>query len=148
VTLASSYADLRRLGQPVVETKEAATRLGLSVSRTSHVLRSLDEAGLVRRVRHGLWAIDTDIHPFSIAPYLTAPYPAYVSFWTALAHHGMIEQIPRQVFVASLDRSKRIRTNYGVYSIHHLVAELFDGYTGTHQSGVIATPDKALFDTV
>ena len=71
-----------------------------------------------------------------------------MSFWTALAHHGMIEQIPRQVFVASLDRSKRIRTNYGVYSIHHLVAELFDGYTGTHQSGFIATPEKALFDTV
>jgi predicted transcriptional regulator of viral defense system len=30
-------------------------------------------------------------------PYLTAPRPAYVSLWSALARHGMIDQIPRSI---------------------------------------------------
>jgi predicted transcriptional regulator of viral defense system len=99
-------------------------------------------------LRVGLWAIDPDLEPFRVAPYLTAPFPAYVSFWSALARHDMIEQVPRQVFVASLDRTRRISTAIGTYSIHHLVPELFDGYRGSEETGYLATPEKALFDTV
>ena len=145
---ADAYGELLRLGRPIIETREAATRLELSVSRASHLLRSLQEAGLARRLRHGLWAIRPDVDPFSVAPYLTAPFPAYVSFWSALARHDMIEQIPRQIFVASLDRTRRIPTSIGTYSIHHLVPELFDGYGGSEETGYLATPEKALFDTI
>jgi predicted transcriptional regulator of viral defense system len=60
----------------------------------------------------------------------------------------MIEQIPRHIFVASLDRTKRVVTSIGTYSIHHLAPELFGGYSGTEESGYLATPEKALFDTV
>jgi predicted transcriptional regulator of viral defense system len=145
---ADAYGELRRLGRPIVETREAAARLGVSVSSASHLLRSMEKGGLVRRLRVGLWAIDPDLEPFRVAPYLTAPFPAYVSFWSALARHDMIEQVPRQVFVASLDRTRRISTAIGTYSIHHLVPELFDGYRGSEETGYLATPEKALFDTV
>jgi predicted transcriptional regulator of viral defense system len=60
----------------------------------------------------------------------------------------MIEQIPRQISVASLDRTRHLKTTIGAYSIHHLAPELFDGYRGTEDSGYLATPEKALFDTV
>ncbi len=143
-----AYGELLRLGRPIIETREAAVRLELSVSRTSHLLRSLEKAGLVRRVRVGLWALRPDPDPFSVPPYLTAPYPAYVSFWSALARHGMIEQIPREISVASPDRTRRAVTALGVYAIHHLAPELFDGYTGSEESGFLATPEKALFDTI
>jgi predicted transcriptional regulator of viral defense system len=143
-----AYGDLLRLGRPITETSEAATRLGLSVSRTSHLLRSLEDAGLVRRLRHGLWAIGSDVEPFSVAPYLTAPYPAYVSLWSALAHHGMIEQIPRQISVASPHKTRTIPTALGTFSIHQITPELFTGYTGSEQHGYLATPEKALFDAV
>lgn len=83
-----------------------------------------------------------------VAPFLTAPFPGYVSFWSALAHHGMIEQIPRQVSVASLARARRIATTVGVYEVHHLAPGLFDGFHGSEESGYLATPEKALFDTV
>jgi predicted transcriptional regulator of viral defense system len=142
-----AYGELLRLGQPIIETREAAARLDVSAARASQLLRSLDEAGLIRRLRHGLWAL-RDVDSFSVAPYLTAPFPAYVSFWSALARHGMIEQIPRQIFVASLDRTRRVPTAIGTYSIHHLVPELFDGYRGSVESGYLATPEKALFDAV
>jgi predicted transcriptional regulator of viral defense system len=143
-----ALGSLLRVGRPIMETREVAVRLGISVSRASHLLRSLEESGLVRRVRHGLWALDRDLDPFVVPPYLTAPLPAYVSFWSALARHGMIEQIPRQIFVASLDRTKRVTTTLATYSIHHLAPQLFGGYSGSEEKGYIATPEKAVFDTV
>jgi predicted transcriptional regulator of viral defense system len=145
---ADAYAELLRIGRPIIQTREAATRLHASTSSASHLLRSMEEAGLARRLRHGLWALHTDIDPFTLAPYLTAPFPAYISFWSALARHDMIEQIPRQISVASLDRTRRLTTTIGTYSIHHLAPELFDGYRGSEESGYLATPEKALFDTV
>jgi predicted transcriptional regulator of viral defense system len=131
-----------------METREAAARLGLSTSRTSHLLSSLAASGLTLRLRRGLWTLDPNLDPFVLAPYLTAPDPAYVSYWSALARHGMIEQIPRQVYVASLHLPARISTTLGHYSVHQIAPELFDGYTGSEQSGYVATPEKALFDTV
>lgn len=143
-----AFGDLLRLQRPIIETREAAARLGLSISRASQLLHALEESGLVRRVRRGLWALRSDVDPFSVPPYLTAPLPAYVSFWSALGRHGMIEQIPRQIFVASLDRTRRVTTTIGTYSIHHLAPELFGGYDGSEEIGYLATPEKALFDTV
>jgi predicted transcriptional regulator of viral defense system len=148
VRAADAYSELQRLGQPIIETRAAAARLGASVSSASHILRSLEQAGLARRVRHGLWALEPGVDPFVAAPFLTAPFPAYVSFWSALDRHGMIEQIPRQVTVASLDRTRRVTTTMGTYSIHHLAPEVFGGYQGTEETGYLATPEKALFDTV
>lgn len=72
-----AYASLVAFGRPFVETREAAARFGL-------------------------WALDRGTDPFVAAPYLTAPFPAYVSLWSALARHDMIEQIPRSVYVVSL----------------------------------------------
>jgi predicted transcriptional regulator of viral defense system len=108
----------------------------------------MEQAGLARRLRQGLWALNSDIDPFILAPYLTAPFPAYISFWSALARHDMIEQIPRQITVASPDRTRHLSTTIATYSIHHIAPELFDGYRGSEDSGYLATPEKALFDTV
>lgn len=145
---ADAYGDLLRVGRPIIEAREAAARLGLSLKRTTLLLRSLEQAGLVRRLRPGLWALRPDPDPFSVPPYLTAPLPAYVSVWSALARHGMIEQIPRTVAVVSTDRTRRVVTTLAVYEIHHLVPELFDGFTGSQEGGYLATPEKALFDTI
>jgi predicted transcriptional regulator of viral defense system len=139
---------LLRLRRPIIETREAATCLGVSVSRASQLLSSFEQAGLSRRLQRGLWALSPDIDPLSVPPYLTAPLPAYVSFWSALARHGMIEQVPRLIYVASLARTQSIATPVGVYSIHHLVPELFAGYVGSAELGFVAIPEKALFDTV
>lgn len=148
MTASQAYGELRAFGRPVVETREAATLLRISPSNASHLLRSMATSGLVRKIRHGLWAIDPATDPFVVVPYLTAPYPAYVSLWSALAAHDMIEQIPAQVFVVSVDRSRRIATGLGPYSIHHLAPEVFGGFEGDPEHGYLATPEKALFDTL
>lgn len=145
---ADALGDLLKTKRSIMETREVAVRLGVSTSHASHILDSLQEAGLVLRLRSGLWAIRTDIGPLVIPPYLTAPYPAYTSFWSALAHHGMIEQVPRSIYVASLDRTRRINTSIGTYSIHHIAPELFGGFEGSNEQGYMAIPEKAVFDAV
>lgn len=103
---------------------------------------------MVLSVRRGLWTTRIDIDPFVLPPFLTSPYPAYVSFWTALARHGMIEQIPRQTYVATTGRSRQLSTAVGRFSIHHILPDIFDGFTGRQESGFVATAEKSLFDVV
>lgn len=139
--------ELQDIGRPVIETGEAVARLDVSSAHGGWLLRSLESAGLIRRLRHGLWLLDLDADPFSIPPYLTAPFPAYVSLWSALSRHGMIEQIPARISVVSLDRPRTVDTPLGKYSIHHLAPEVFGGFEGSEETGYFATPEKALFDT-
>jgi predicted transcriptional regulator of viral defense system len=145
---AEAYGDLLRMERPIITNSEAAARWQAERVTTSRRLRGMEEAGLIRRLRRGLWSLDPNVNPFAAAPYLTAPFPAYVSFWSALARHGLIEQIPRQVSVASLDRSRRIETSIGTYAIHHLAPEVFGGFEGDEKKGYVATAEKAFFDTV
>jgi len=133
-----AYAELVQLERPVVTTREAATRWQTERVTAGRRLRAMEAAGLARHLRRGLWALDPDIPPFVVPPFLTAPFPAYVSLWSALARHGLIEQIPRQVTVASLDRARRIETSVAVYSIHRLAPEVFGGFTGSEESGYLA----------
>jgi len=143
-----AYGELRRLEQAVITTRDAAALWQTGEGTARRRLRSLQEAGLVLGLRRGLWALDPAIDPFALAPYLTAPLPAYVSLFSALAVHGLIEQIPRQVSVASLDRARRIETAIGLFEVHHLAPEVFGGFVAWQGGGFVASPEKALFDLV
>ncbi len=103
----ATYTVLANIG-PVVTTGEAAAALRTSLSAASRALTRLEDEGQAQRIRHGLWAIGAQRpDPFSIVSDITRPYPSYVSFVSALHHHGIIDQVPRDIFVASLDRARR-----------------------------------------
>lgn len=145
MTRLATYATLERLG-PVISTGEAAAALRMSVSSASRLLAGLAQEGHAVRLRSGLWSLGLAApDPFLLAPELTRPHPSYVSFESALAYHGMIDQLPREVSVASLDRARRITTSVGTFAIHHLPAALFGGWQDTAR-GRIAGPEKAIFD--
>jgi predicted transcriptional regulator of viral defense system len=145
VTRLATYATLERLG-PVISTGEAAAALRMSASSASRLLAGLAQEGHAVRLRSGLWSLGLAApDPFLLAPELTRPHPSYVSFESALAYHGMIDQLPREVSVASLDRARRITTSVGTFAIHHLPAALFGGWQDTAR-GRIAGPEKAIFD--
>jgi predicted transcriptional regulator of viral defense system len=143
-----AYAKLRELGGPVIRTREAAALWGTDEGNARRRLQSFVRAGLAISLRRGLWALDTELDPFALAPYLTAPFPAYVSTFSALAAHAMIEQIPGRVSVVSLDRARRIATTLADFEVHHLAPELFGGYGAWSRGGSVASPEKALFDLV
>jgi predicted transcriptional regulator of viral defense system len=145
MTRLATYATLERLG-PVLATAEAAAALRMSVSSTSRMLRGLEKEGRARQVRSGLWSVGLDApDPFMLGSELTRPHPAYVSFESALGYHGMIDQLPREVSIASLDRARRIATSVGTFAIHHLPPGLFGGWQETPR-GRVAGPEKAIFD--
>jgi len=135
------------MGQPLVRTRDAAVRLDMTESAASHLLRRTADAGLIRPIRRGLWALDPDVDPMALAPFLTAPYPSYVSLWSALHAHGMLSQIPRETHVISLGRPGRIPTSLGVVVVHRVAPEVFGGYE-TRKGIALASPTKALVDLV
>jgi predicted transcriptional regulator of viral defense system len=136
------------MGRPVFTTREAGALWRSEQTSSSRRLGGLEKAGLARRIQRGLWTLDPEIDPRVVGPYLTAPLPSYISLFSALAEHGMVEQIPRQISLASLARPRRILTTLGVYVVHQLMPELFGGFEGTERGGFVATPEKALFDLV
>lgn len=146
--ITDAYRELLDLDVPVLSTREAAARWRTQERSTTKRLRNLERAGLVRHLRRGLWALEPGVDPFVLPPYLTAPYPAYVSFWSILARAGIIEQIPRTIWVASLDRPRQITTAVGHYEVHRIAPELFTGFHGSDARGYLASPEKALFDLV
>lgn len=146
--LGQALTDLRGMGGVTFTTREAAMRWQVDQRVAGQRLRAAERDGQALRLRRGLWTLAPDINPEVLPPFLTAPYPAYVSFWSALYRHGMIEQIPRMVFVASLDRARRIETTLGVFQVHHLAPEVFGGFDGSEEVGYVAGPEKAIFDTV
>ena len=146
---ASALAHLRALRKPVVTTAEAALVLRAERSATTHTLKRLATAGLLKRIRHGLWTTDPNLDPLLLPEYLTAPFPSYVSFQSALFFRGMVSQIPSVIYVASLAQTRTVRTSLGTYSIHRLAPSFFGGYDTVKSSGVrLATPEKALLDTL
>lgn len=145
MSAAANYARLRALGTETVTTAEAAAALRTSTSSASRALRTLAGYGLVGSVGHGLWRLGRGQDARQLAAEITRPYPAYVSFESALSAHGMIDQLPREIALASLSRSKRVRTPDATYAVHHLPPELFGGYE-EERGFPLATPEKALFD--
>lgn len=146
MSAAATYATLRRLSSSVVTTEEASAALRTSSSTASRALRNLEAQGLVRGVRHGLWSVAaSSIDPRSIVAELTRPFPAYVSFQSALAAHRAIDQIPREIAVASLGKARKIETALATYAIHRLPPELFGGFV-EREGVMLATVEKAIFD--
>lgn len=145
---AQALGRLRALGKPVVTTDDVVVALRMRRAATSRLLGRLADAGLVLKVRHGLWSLEPRIDPLLLPESLTSPYPAYVSLQTALYLHGMISQVPEVIYVASLAPTRRVRTTLGTFSVHRLAPTFFGGFDTT-QSGVrLAKPEKALLDAL
>ncbi|MGH2467725.1 MAG: type IV toxin-antitoxin system AbiEi family antitoxin domain-containing protein [Candidatus Limnocylindrales bacterium] len=134
------------MGRPLITTRDAAVRLEQTESAASHLLRRLADAGVVRKVRRGLWAVEPEVDPMQVVPWLTAPYPGYVSLWSALHAHGMLSQIPRETHAVSLGRPQRVTTPLGVVVVHQVAPEVFGGFETPADGIALASPAKAIFD--
>jgi len=75
---------------------------------TQKFLERLQIKGWIRRIRRGHFTViplssgeerTPQLHEFIVAMELVAP--AAIAYWSALNHHGMTEQLPRIVYVAT-----------------------------------------------
>ncbi|MCE5254858.1 MAG: type IV toxin-antitoxin system AbiEi family antitoxin domain-containing protein [Actinomycetia bacterium] len=100
IALAGNLADAGRY----VFTTDDAVELrppGVRPAAVSRLLKSLADAGWIIRLRRGLYAGTgklpggVDVPPFAIATSLVKP--SAIAHLSALAHHGLTDQIPRVV---------------------------------------------------
>lgn len=118
-------------GSPLFTTSQVTQLARMDVRNVSRDLPKLADDGLVTRVRRGLWAVSghPDFSPYAVVPHLFEEEDAgYVSFFTALHLHGMIEQIPQLIEVATRINKKSLDTPFGTYQFHQLQPELYDGW--------------------
>ena len=145
--LIDAQAKLLALKQEVLQTSDAAAALKITIPHASQILRRLSKAGFFVPLARGKWACSITIDPLSLPEFLTAPAPSYISFQSALYHHGMISQIPDTCYAASLARTRQYKTPVAHISIHHIQPQFFFGFEILPKSRIkMATPEKALLD--
>jgi predicted transcriptional regulator of viral defense system len=138
---------LQTLATPVVESRDVSALLKVSASNATTILRRLAGEGLIVHLSRGRWLVDKKLDRLALPELVSAPYPAYTSLQSALFHHGLIEQIPSNMYAVTLARPHQIRTPMGMISFHRMPPELFTGFELSSGSDAkVATPEKALFD--
>jgi predicted transcriptional regulator of viral defense system len=137
----------------IFTTSDIITLTGLAPAAATKALTRLAGEDLVARIKKGVWVskLAADLNPYEAVPYLRAPWPAYVSLYSALADYDVVEEIPQVVYGVSPSAAKRYRTSIGEFSIHHLPERLIWGYEVRRQgrsSYPVAEPEKAFLDLV
>jgi predicted transcriptional regulator of viral defense system len=131
-----------------VSTRSAALLSGLEISTTSMALRRLASEGLVTRIKPGAWLVGpAATKPAALVAAAAQPYEAYLSGWSALRHHGLIQQFPDIHFGVTLGRPGEIRVGAATIQLRHIKPAQFTGYAyDATAEGLVASPEKALFD--
>jgi predicted transcriptional regulator of viral defense system len=143
---------IKKLGGTVFTTHELTTISGKSASTIVQSLNRLVQKGLLNKVYRGVWTQpgSRPLSAFEVMPYLFPRQRVYVSFITALNLHGIVEQIPQVITLASPAHSRTIRTKVGIFSVHQIAPAFFNGFDWYKGEGsfLIAQPEKALIDSL
>lgn len=143
---------IKGLGRRVFTTHELVRLSGKSASTVVQSLNRLARQGLLIKVYRGVWADPgtRPLSPLEIIPHLFSRPRVYVSFISALHLHGIVEQIPQVITLASLSHTRTVRTRVGIFSVHQIAPSFFDGMDWYRGEGsfLIATPEKALVDSL
>lgn len=148
MNLLSAYQKLKVL-DPTFLTRDAANLLGISTNNATAILSRLAKQNSIVHLARGKWAYSYTVDPLLLPNILVHPMMAYVSLYSALYYHGMIDQVPHMVFAISNGKTKTFKTPLGKISIHSINPFLLTGYE-VHGKNLLlmATPEKALFDTL
>ena len=143
---------INQLHRPIFTTHELTVLSGKSQSNVVQALNFLEKQGLIFKIYRGIWAEagNERLSPNTVIPYLFPRQRAYVSFISALHLHGIIEQIPQEITLASTGHTRIIRTRIGTFSVHRIAPLFFDGFDWYEGKGsfFIAGPEKALVDSL
>jgi predicted transcriptional regulator of viral defense system len=143
-------------GRTVFRVDAAPPLVGLSREVTRDRLKTLARQGWVKRLARGLYmVVPLEAGPQRVwteDPALIASQvvvPSYLSFWSALSFHGLTEQVPRVVTVATRRSHAPVEILGLRYLFTALSARKFFGFEATwvgHQQVPVATPEKAILD--
>lgn len=125
----------------VFSLREIASLAAISRPAAGMILLRAQKKGIVSRVAN-CWINRLD-PPELLEIAFALASPSYLSFESALYHHGVLSQSPRGALtVATRGRPGRKETPLGTIQFIHLKASLFFGF----DSNRIASPEKAWID--
>lgn len=129
--------------------QDVAQLAGVSVNTISSQLKRLEKSGHIVRLKRGLIALPDKIQRFALPAILTAPIPSYVSLYSALFFHGLIEQIPEIIYAITAGRTTQVTNSLATVSFHHVDLTFVAGYMVDPKTEIaMATAEKALVDTL
>ncbi|MFW6128563.1 MAG: type IV toxin-antitoxin system AbiEi family antitoxin domain-containing protein [Halobacteriota archaeon] len=143
-------------GKRIIEIKDIENALNTNYKNAKKTASELERKGWLDRLSRGKYLIIPleagersyyTEHEFLIASRLVSPY--YIGFLSALNFHGMTEQTPMTVFIATTKRVRN-RTVHGIsYSFVTLKKSRFFGYREyavTNKAINISDPEKTIID--
>lgn len=136
--------NLKQLGKQWYSLSDLEKILGLGRESLRVALTRFVKSGELMRISRGCYALpDQPINPERIATMIYAP--AYISFESALARHGIVSQIPYTLTLATAKKPKKITLAGQLVEFRRLKEPLFFGYTLV-EGVYLAYPEKALLD--
>lgn len=131
----------------MLNTRDVASVLNLSSDSVAKYLENLRQKNFVDKISRGKWVIkDSHLDPLQVAEFVISPKESYISLHSALFYHGMITQVPSRIYSVTIDRSRVLRCNLGVFSYHHCHPDFFVGFKYIKPYLKLATPEKSLVD--
>ncbi|HEV7379861.1 MAG TPA: hypothetical protein VGN64_08720 [Dyadobacter sp.] len=141
-------------GQPI--THQLLTSLLKGYKRPNDKIHELIAAGIIHPVKKGIYLpskklVNVRTEPFLLANHLLGP--SYISFDSALSHHGLIPERVFEVTSATTKASRQFQTFAGSFTYTRLALPYYtlgiqNKLIAEKQNILIATPEKALFDKI
>ncbi len=143
--LISSWKDSKRV---VVRPEDVVFELGCRIEQAYVMLHRLVEKGWLARIRKGTYMLPPE-HPFLVLPGLIDRY--YIGYLTALNFHGLTDQVPTVIFVASPFKAKNFSIMRHSFQFVHIAERKFFGIAEHELLGrkvMISDFEKTLLDAV
>ncbi len=133
----------------VFSNKKVREMTGKGSAYTKLVVYRWKKDGLITEIERDKYTVHRD--PILIASNLT--WPAYISCWAALRHHGLTEQLPTVIHVVTTRSRKRREIIFGEARVVFIRVKppSFFGFDKLPRDGLeifMAGPEKALIDSV
>lgn len=138
----------RKIFESSAQLFTLATLRGLLSLNRSHAIykvvkRLLESKVLIKIERNKYGLKNYSCSKFSIANFIYEP--SYVSFESALNHHGILSQFPYQITSATLGQTRLKKFDDQEYGYYHLKKSLYWGYVKI-DNYLIADCEKAILD--
>ena len=140
----------------IISIDRASKIFKIEKKKLWEILYRLEKKGWLERIEKGKYMVVPFQakegwleHPFVLASELVENY--YISYRTSLAYHGLIEQLPVYVYVATIDRKGKLENrlqNY-IFRFIRIKKQKFFGFKSEFigdQKVFIAEKEKAIVD--
>lgn len=140
----------------IITITDIEDTLDTSYNEAKKIAHNLVEKKWLDRLKSGTYLIvpleagetgEYTEHEYVIASHLADPM--YISYWTALNHYNLTEQVPLTVYAATTERVPERKIHNVTYKFITLTEKKFFGYEKkavSNHTVNIATPEKAVAD--